>query len=358
MSVWNTYPSNYREKEVRTIARAVKAGECISLVGLSGSGKSNLLGFIANRWPLLEGDGDIRFILVDCNRLESLTPDALFQTLRSSLGDSKEAQSELASLNRVIGEQFAASSQGLCLMLDRFDALEEDQNPAFYNNLRSLRDAHKYELSLLLATRHPIDSNTELAELFYANTIWLGPMSDSDGRWNVVRYAERKGLQWDSTAADTLIEVSWAYPSMLRSVCEAYASGANLDANNLSAHPTVQRRIQEFWSDTPTNEELEMSGLVGHPLLMQDRVPEFDTSSLTAKEHILLNYFLSHPNEVCEKDDLICAVWPEDVLFESGIRDDSLAQLVRRLRKKLEPQPSEPRYIKTVPGRGYLFDRQ
>ena len=58
---------------------------------------------------------------------------------------------------------------------------------------------------------------------------------------------------------------------------------------------------------------------------------------------------------MCEKDDLIRAVWPEDALYERGIRDDSLAQVVRRLREKIEADPSAPQYIQTVPGRGYRF---
>jgi DNA-binding winged helix-turn-helix (wHTH) protein len=56
---------------------------------------------------------------------------------------------------------------------------------------------------------------------------------------------------------------------------------------------------------------------------------------------------------VCDKDDLIRAVWPEDRIFERGVRDDSLAQLVRRLREKVETNPSAPRRIQTVAGRGY-----
>ena len=38
-----------------------------------------------------------------------------------------------------------------------------------------------------------------------------------------------------------------------------------------------------------------------------------------------------------------------------GVRDDSLAQMVRRLREKIETNPSEPQLILTVPGRGYRF---
>jgi DNA-binding response OmpR family regulator len=49
------------------------------------------------------------------------------------------------------------------------------------------------------------------------------------------------------------------------------------------------------------------------------------------------------------------AVWPEDVIYEQGVRDESLAQLVRRLRVKIELDPNEPHFIHTIPGRGYMF---
>jgi two-component system response regulator MtrA len=77
---------------------------------------------------------------------------------------------------------------------------------------------------------------------------------------------------------------------------------------------------------------------------------------LTEKEYRLLVHLQAHPGQVCSKDELVQAVWPEDVIYERGIRDDSLAQLVRRLRVKIEPIPAEPRYIQTVPGRGYLYN--
>ncbi len=82
---------------------------------------------------------------------------------------------------------------------------------------------------------------------------------------------------------------------------------------------------------------------------------EFDTSQLTAKENLLFEYFRARSGEVCEKDDLIRAVWPEDEVYSHGIRDDSLAQLIRRLRIKIEPDASNPRFIHTVTGRGYRF---
>ena len=117
-----------------------------------------------------------------------------------------------------------------------------------------------------------------------------------------------------------------------------------------------RKRVDEFWTDQPSSDDLRLSRLTNHPLLSAARATSaIDTTQLTAKENLLWEYFLAHPEQVCEKDDLIRAVWPEDRIFERGIRDDSLAQIIRRLREKIEPDPSCPNHIHTVPGRGYRY---
>lgn len=364
MSTWDQYPSNYRSSEVQTIRTAVQAGECVSIVGLSGSGKSNLVGFIANR---LSGEQTPAsrlpaFCLVDCNRLAEFTLPAFFRLVSSRLL-KKEAPSvddELARLESAIDQRLAEEGRA-CLVLDRFDTLmhaliEDKVRLAVTANLRALRDAHKYDLTYILATRQPLDPQTELAELFFAHTLWLGPLAENDARWNIQRYTERKGAAWDEDVVQTILKVSWGYPSMLRAVCEAYAEGASLEVRSLAEHPALRSRVEEFWADKPSMEDLRLSGLLHHPLLDTAREPaSIDTTQLTAKEHLLWEYFLAHPSRVCEKDDLIRAVWPEDRIFERGIRDDSLAQLIRRLREKVELDPATPNHIHTIPGRGYRF---
>jgi DNA-binding response OmpR family regulator len=76
--------------------------------------------------------------------------------------------------------------------------------------------------------------------------------------------------------------------------------------------------------------------------------------ALTKKEDLLLSDFLAHTGELRTKDALVRAVWPDDVPLK-GVRDDRLAQLVRRLREKIEFDASEPCYIVTVHGQGYRF---
>ncbi|MBI4631516.1 MAG: hypothetical protein HY740_07365, partial [Chloroflexi bacterium] len=65
MSLWDDYPRDYRQREVKMILNAAHAGESVSLIGLSGAGKSNLMGYIAHT----QGMPTHPLVLVDFNRL-------------------------------------------------------------------------------------------------------------------------------------------------------------------------------------------------------------------------------------------------------------------------------------------------
>jgi DNA-binding winged helix-turn-helix (wHTH) protein len=64
----------------------------------------------------------------------------------------------------------------------------------------------------------------------------------------------------------------------------------------------------------------------------------------------ILIALLSNPNEVVSKNDVLSQVWP-DVTVEEG----SLRFHMANLRKVLGDGQDGPRYIATVPGRGYCF---
>jgi hypothetical protein len=359
MSTWDEYPSNYREREVERIVRATQAGDCASVVGLSGAGKSNLMGFLTHR----VSSEKLPMVLVDCNRLNERSSTELFRSIRRAISTAENVQTpegsqptndhdDFDALNVSVGK-FLQKRERLVLLLDRFDSFSNETHRNLFNQLRSLRDLHKFKLTYVVATRHILTEHTELSELFYAHTIWLGCLSASDAHWNVSRFAKRRGEIWSESDANALIQLSRGYPSLLKAACEAFASSGDLAS--IAEHPAIQKRVEEFWADSPSKDEIEKSGLKDHTWLMSNRAPTFDTSQLTAKEHLLLKYLQTHPDTVCEKDDLIRAVYPEDKIFTKGVRDDSLAQLVRRLREKIEPDPSNPKHILAVPGRGYKF---
>jgi len=71
---------------------------------------------------------------------------------------------------------------------------------------------------------------------------------------------------------------------------------------------------------------------------------------LSPKEFALLTYLDTRSGEVCSKDDIATAVWPE---YQAGVYDYQVENLVRRLRAKLEPDPANPQLLQTIRGLGY-----
>lgn len=72
---------------------------------------------------------------------------------------------------------------------------------------------------------------------------------------------------------------------------------------------------------------------------------------LTAKELKLLMYLINNPNRIISKEMICNEVWGEDFFGY----DNTITVHVRKLRMKLEDNPSKPKYITTVIGLGYKF---
>ena len=72
---------------------------------------------------------------------------------------------------------------------------------------------------------------------------------------------------------------------------------------------------------------------------------------LTVKEFDLLWFLASNPNHVFSRQQLMERVWGYAAALDTG----TLTVHVRRLREKIEPDPSRPRHIETVWGSGYRF---
>jgi DNA-binding response OmpR family regulator len=72
---------------------------------------------------------------------------------------------------------------------------------------------------------------------------------------------------------------------------------------------------------------------------------------LTAKEFDLLWFLASHPQRVFSRDQLMDRVWGYEAALDTG----TVTVHVRRLREKIEDDPSRPRYLQTVWGVGYRF---
>jgi two-component system phosphate regulon response regulator PhoB len=77
-----------------------------------------------------------------------------------------------------------------------------------------------------------------------------------------------------------------------------------------------------------------------------------ELTTTTATEFRLLDYLARHPGRVFSRDHLLDAVWG-DARF---VTPRSVDVYVRRIREKIEIDPENPRYLKTVRGAGYRFE--
>jgi len=78
---------------------------------------------------------------------------------------------------------------------------------------------------------------------------------------------------------------------------------------------------------------------------------EGDLIELRAKEFEILAFLASHEGQVFSKGQIFENVWKDDYMMD----DNTVMVHIRRLRKKIEDNPDEPKYIKTVWGLGYKF---
>ncbi len=103
--------------------------------------------------------------------------------------------------------------------------------------------------------------------------------------------------------------------------------------------------------DDSTGDLIRFSKMDIHPMNRTVYV-ESQEIELTVKEFDLLLLLASHPDQVFSRNQLLNRIWDMD--FEGDAT--TVTVHIHRLRDKIEPNPSQPKYIKTVWGIGYKFE--
>lgn len=446
---WADFPDSYRAEQVETIARWIAVAECGVVIGGSGTGKSNLAGYISERNDVMaralpRQSATLCFLHLDVNRLPSVTTahfyramlytlcmtacelvperDDEFMTLLTKASQGEDTLALYFSLQRAHSLLIQRSGKAVVWLMDRFDEACKQLEAGTLSGLRSLRDQFKGKLTYIVFTRLPLarlrnpQAYDEFHEIMVRNTCWVGPMVQRDGEWVARQMAERYQTCFATTDVSRLLALTGRLPAFLKAACAALAEG-QLTANaseqewveQLSAQPIFQRNCQEIWNDCSAAEQqfltllvngadttslnpeavglLTAMGIVSsadvnqRPMIFspifagfvqqQSKLPAATLTidertgnvlrnglalpdEFTQLEMRLLAYFIKHTDQLCEKDALIRTVWPDEKLAE-GVRDDSLAQLIKRLRDKVEIAGSTHSYIQTIRGRGYRF---
>lgn len=111
----------------------------------------------------------------------------------------------------------------------------------------------------------------------------------------------------------------------------------------------IMRRLKASYRDS---DEIEINfddyiiKPVGRVLVKGEHVV-----SLTGKEFDLLYVLCSNPGEIFSREELMTKVWGYEYFGDAR----SIDVHIRRIREKIEPDPKEPKYLKTKWGQGYYF---
>ncbi len=100
------------------------------------------------------------------------------------------------------------------------------------------------------------------------------------------------------------------------------------------------------FSDSIVYEEMEIIPKYRRVLVAGEEI------SLTPKEYEILYFLASNQGEIYTKEQIYKAVWADEYLMD----DSNIMSFIRKLRKKIEPNPDAPKFILTVWGIGYKFN--
>ena len=160
-------------------------------------------------------------------------------------------------------------------------------------------------------------------------------------------------------------------------ICNEIRKNSNVPIIFASARSSVTDRIDslniggDFYLSKPYSiKELiaTLNALIRRCHNIEDSIVEFDSIkinidsrqvfknnkqiSLSLKEFDLLLYMLKNKNKALNKDNILADVWGTF----STVELQTLTVHIRWLREKLEDDPANPKYIKTIRGVGYMLD--
>jgi DNA-binding winged helix-turn-helix (wHTH) protein len=255
----------------------------------------------------------------------------------------------------------------------------------------------------------------EFYELLSPNVIGLGPYNRDDSWVLLRRVAGRYGVTPAPVLGDRLIALTGGHPGLLKAAYMTILRGNTVlpDGDSeafqaLLTNADVRTECLKLWESIGEDEHETLSDIAGGFQLLESERDAFqllelkglateekegtagvfcdlfrtfvaelapakardlklDTRSgrvwvegkaidkdLTKLEFALLCYLHDRRGEVCTRDEIICALYSEEVSDpDAEISDSRVDTLVGRLREKIEPDRSRPRYVLAIRGRGY-----
>ncbi len=146
-----------------------------------------------------------------------------------------------------------------------------------------------------------------------------------------------------------LLELTARLQAVLRRSARQMAADRERQTQ-LEAHSTTSKT--ERAGDTPAPEHV--MAVKGLRLYLDNATVEssLGATRLTPAEFELLRYLLQHADQILPSERLLQEVW----LYPPGVGDPAVVRWhVKNLRRKIEPDPEKPSYLRTISHHGYIF---
>jgi hypothetical protein len=273
---------DYRFQLTRDLLVNLNRGECCCVVGVGSCGKSRLLLHLGRPdtldYHLGDDAQDHMIVTVQCNAFmgdtawhayEGITRNFLeainssehsavermrrdFEPMYQAIKDDRDVA--FRHVMDGIGHLLKNTKIKLTLCFDEFDFVFEKYDAQLFRNLRALRNANKYRLTYLLATRLQLpyqrDPATwpdveEFYELFTDNTFAIGPYDERDAGEMISDLERRYEFKLRKETRDLLIYATGGHSGLIG------ASFRYLESGRLT--PTTQREIETLLVSEQTN---------------------------------------------------------------------------------------------------------
>lgn len=268
-----------------------------------------------------------------------------------------------------------------------------------------------------MLTDQDLNKVEPLYKIISSSTIYLKPFNSTDTRNRIKELATLRKIHFSKSQIDVLEKASGGFPSFIKLGVQLLSKNLKLDLKQLCLEmlqdPLTIQRLKEIinglsekqreilnevargsFKGKPSEDDLkilERKGLVRGKSLFSELfrifvlskeeikngrreksyllptrpgifidpktsrvfVNQKEAANLTRQEFRLLTFLYQNGERICERDEVIRAVWDTD--GTEGISEEAVDQLVTRLRGKIEKDKSNPEHVITVRGRGFTF---
>lgn len=279
-------PLSFRSDLLKRLLADLRAGECCSLIGTSGIGKSNVASFLQRHdvQRIYWNDDTSWVILIDSHSLifvaEQRSEYSVAKLMVTRLIEEAKSRDFSTEFITFANKSFNALSANptfpaamdtlldickylcekycrqLIFVFDQFDDLWQSLEPRFFLNLRGLRDQLKYQVVYLAMTRMRLEHMHQEAqkvesfwELFSNHTFGLGPYNESDAATMVERLSLRAGIAVSDVPQEVVI-LSGRYPAILSAIFWAFVNAPQrpLHIDDLLKNPSVVKECEKVWN--------------------------------------------------------------------------------------------------------------